>query len=1205
MQYKNFIKVDENFQYSINLQFDFNSLPKINGYIPTSSSIEVLETYIQNIYSDKAKDRTTVLIGPYGKGKSHLLLVLLGILSLSDSDIDNKSGLNAKDVMDSLISKISKIDESSAEKIKDLRQEKKRLLPIIINSNYSDLNQAFLMALKDALERFGISNLIPSTYFNEALKTIERWESGDFQEAERAFKRELKNSNFKSKAFKRKLENFDEEAYTVFKEIYPVISAGAEFNPLINSNIVSLYEEVNIKLCNETDFSGMFIVFDEFSKFIEGTISTNAAKDLKVIQELGELTHRSDKNQMHCAFITHKSIGDYISNVPKEQLDGWRTVEGRIKELYFTSTSVQNYELIANAIHINPESFHDFIEENKDSFKEVNEIFNFSNLFDNGEQNLITKQCFPLNPITTYALPRVSEKVAQNERTLFTFIAKDEPGSLGRIIKENTGTMDILNLNTLYDYFEVLFRKELFHSYVHNIYVKASSALSKIKENDEKKVVKALAIIYVINELEKVSPNSLTIAAALNLEHNECKNILHKLENKKLIVKKRSTEYFDFLPGNSADVVKDIQNYKALKVTKVNSINVLENIVSLGYIIPKRYNDQYEMTRFFKKAFISAERIQNISYAEELLNFYNSDGVIFHLIYTNEAERDIAVNKIKELNDERILICIPKKPFNKIDTLKEYEAIQIIKKEKADATDENYSTQELGIFEEDIISDIENYIKDNFNIASNKCKIYSYIGEIKNISKQAYLNKFISDICSNVFNRTPVINNELINKSKLTSPILKARDKILKFIFEEWDICTDGIVGSSPEATIFRALIKNKGLMLDNQSNDEGLNDILNEVRNFLSEDSGNKKCFKDLYDILEAAPYGIRKGIIPVYIAYIMKDFKEEIVIYYGEKEVPLSLNTLNKINETPDKYYLLMEIGTSEKMKYIDQLSETFKQYRSSKEIGYNKFGSLVDAIQNWMQSLPKYTRQYTVLHKSDKKSVIEVDVAESIQMLRKELLTFEINPREFLFVTVMQDIIKTNTYDKCFMELANIKNELDTFISKVNTLIIKETKILFNKTYKGELSSLLTTWYKDLNEKNKNHLYDINANSFLKYISNLNTFNDTDILNKLSLIATNLSIEDWNDSTFDIYKKEIRRIKYEVETYKEAKKDDSVNTFEINLNIDGQKVSKNFAEGSISKMGNTLFNDLESTLDDFGDAIDINEKRNILMKLLEKFM
>ena len=57
----------------------------VNRYIPTRSSVSILKQYLTNIVRGQG-EHATILIGPYGKGKSHLLLVLLALLCKSEDE---------------------------------------------------------------------------------------------------------------------------------------------------------------------------------------------------------------------------------------------------------------------------------------------------------------------------------------------------------------------------------------------------------------------------------------------------------------------------------------------------------------------------------------------------------------------------------------------------------------------------------------------------------------------------------------------------------------------------------------------------------------------------------------------------------------------------------------------------------------------------------------------------------------------------------------------------------------------------------------------------------------------------------------------------------------------------------------------------------------------------------------------------------------
>ena len=151
-----YISFNNDFRDSVNLYLDLNKVEKINSYLPTKSSVDVLASYLEFVASNK--QHSTLLIGPYGKGKSHLLLLLLAILSMDKSNKENIS------VLSDLAKKIKNTDKDVAKKIEECINNKTRFLPVLIMSTQGDLNQAFLVGLNDALKREGLSELTPETY---------------------------------------------------------------------------------------------------------------------------------------------------------------------------------------------------------------------------------------------------------------------------------------------------------------------------------------------------------------------------------------------------------------------------------------------------------------------------------------------------------------------------------------------------------------------------------------------------------------------------------------------------------------------------------------------------------------------------------------------------------------------------------------------------------------------------------------------------------------------------------------------------------------------------------------------------------------------------------------------------------------------------------------------------------------------------------
>lgn len=258
---RDIIQFNSNFKTAINLYLSLNKAEKVLGYIPTKSSVSFLGEYLKAVLENK--EQATLLVGPYGKGKSHLLLVLLAVLSMKKTP-ESESAINE------LIDNVSKTDEVGERVSEYIGQvwDKKRFLPVLITDTTGDLNQAFLYGLNDALKRDGLLDLAPETYYSIALDRIDDWEQNYF-ETYKMFERELTQNGMSIAELKTDLKQYSQKTLILFKEIYPKVTAGSEFNPMALADALPLYKSVSEKLVDEYGYSGIYIVFDEFSKFIE------------------------------------------------------------------------------------------------------------------------------------------------------------------------------------------------------------------------------------------------------------------------------------------------------------------------------------------------------------------------------------------------------------------------------------------------------------------------------------------------------------------------------------------------------------------------------------------------------------------------------------------------------------------------------------------------------------------------------------------------------------------------------------------------------------------------------------------------------------------------------------------------------------------------------------------------------------------------
>lgn len=75
----------------------------------------------------------------------------------------------------------------------------------------------------------------------------------------------------------------------------------------------------------------------------------------------------------------------------------------------------------------------------------------------------------------------------------------------------------------------------------------------------------------------------------------------------------------------------------------------------------------------------------------------------------------------------------------------------------------------------------------------------------------------------------------------------------------------------------------------------------------------------------LTKAPYGMRRGVLPVYIAEQIMQLEDMPVIYHDKTEIALSPKLIVDAVAMPENHYLYVEMETAEKLEYIEGLENS----------------------------------------------------------------------------------------------------------------------------------------------------------------------------------------------------------------------------------------------------------------------------------------
>lgn len=922
---RDIIQFNSNFKTAINLYLSLNKAEKVLGYIPTKSSVSFLGEYLKAVLENK--EQATLLVGPYGKGKSHLLLVLLAVLSMERTP-------ESESVINELIDKVSKTDEVGERVSEYIGQvwDKKRFLPVLITDTTGDLNQAFLYGLNDALKRDRLLDLAPETYYSIALDRIDDWEQNYF-ETYKMFERELTQNGMNIAELKTNLKQYSQKALILFKEIYPKVTAGSEFNPMALSDALSLYKSVSEKLVDEYGYSGIYIVFDEFSKFIEGQNNTAAGTNMHLLQSMCELATDSKNAQVFITMVTHKSIKEYGKYLSRDLINLFTGIEGRIIEKYFVTSSKNNYELIKNAIVkddsklLNIPHYEKYL--GKEKFKEFFSLPAFrSGFYETEFKNVIFNGCYPLNPIAAYLLLNISEKVAQNERTLFTFISNDEPHSMARFVSEHTSDKEwSIGADLIYEYFSALFKKDVVNEFIHNIWLSAEYAIDKCDTEDQRKIVKALAVILIVNKEDEIPATEKYLKLCINASDPE--QALIELKKKEFIYKKNSTGSYVFKTRAGSELKAEIKRQRELKGDNVNYSKVLLDVTGNYFIIPRKYNTVKMMTRYFTNEFMDVDDFLNITSSTVLLD-NTLDGKVITLYSFSRIKQEAVKQHLLELAEKRLVVICPKKGLKAKKQLKDYEIISDLKENQLFTDNNEILKRELPLLLDDLTIELETIIGSVYEDDLDTKVFYFNDDRIENV-KSGNVEEAVNECCLNVYTSTPIINNEMVNRAEIgTAQTKKARLNIVHTILSHTDT-PEFYNGSNQEATIYRALFGVTGI-IDGDTR-EDIQFVIDEINRYVDSCCDKKAAVKEMVYKLVKAPYGMRTGVIPFYLAYVLANRREDIIVYFLNKEVQITSEIVVNMCEQPEDYaiYALDDYIADYKRKCKTAWQNAWNNYRA----------------------------------------------------------------------------------------------------------------------------------------------------------------------------------------------------------------------------------------------------------------------------------
>ncbi|MGF1670666.1 MAG: hypothetical protein ACFCU6_09470, partial [Balneolaceae bacterium] len=507
---------------------------------------------------------------------------------------------------------------------------------------------------------------------------------------------------------------------------------------------------------------------------------------------------------------------------------------------------------------------------------------------------------------------------------------------------------------------------------------------------------------------------------------------INQLEEKKIIRCRSYKNQFILFEGTDFDIEFELQNATSKIEPVTNVVSELKKNFDFHYVPAKRITYKKGTPRFFE--FILSEK------AQTKLPKAPIDGII-NLVFKENTERVKEISKKERLP---VLYGVFSNTAEMEDQLFKIKRTQFLI-DKVQSVD-IVATRELKHLLQAQVDELNDTILNRIYTGSDHIT-WIYKGNPLKIDSSGEFNYQLSHICEEVYHKAPVFKNELINKYRVSPAIYKPRKELLKDLLENYNHENLGYPTETfpPEKMIYLSLLKNTGIHKNRNngwgfgepSPESGFIELWKASEEFFESTKSGRRKLTDFISILEKPPYGLKAGLIEMWIPIYLIIKQNDFALFQEEAYVPeLNYDIINLVLRNPK----IFEI----KAFHINDLKKKlFSKYRSL----MNQDEEVEFTNKSFVETIRPYLLIYADLNEYGRKTR---KISTAAQHLRSAIMSAT-DPEKAFFEDFISALgfasLKDLESDKAIKNLARqmdtcieeIKNSFDKLIDRIEACIV----------------------------------------------------------------------------------------------------------------------------------------------------------------------
>ena len=751
-----------------------------------------------------------------------------------------------------------------------------------------------------------------------------------------------------------------------------------------------------IDLARKTQ-GGLLLVIDELGKNLEYITEHQSETDLFLLQQIAELPSDKNSPKIFVFGLLHQSFAGYASRLSTLQRNEWTKIQGRFEDISFTESTEQVVNLIAQAIEHKQEN--DFQTRLRDwEAGWISILRHVSDCFPWNEGQL--QKVFPLHPISVQVLPVLCQKYAQNDRSLFTFLAGSEPFSLPSFLnshhwKTSSKTTEIqtLKLHDLYDYF--VESVGIISQPKHTRWIEVHSRITEAtgQTSDEVKALKTIGILNLVNNPKAgmaVVVLALCSDPANKEEKTQWERVIKGLIDKSFVTWRKRIDELRIWEGSDFEIEAAVKT-EVEKLQNSSYAYLLNKLYPLSPLVAQRHSYQTGTLRYFECEY--ADHSTDLTRLTS--NDPSSDGKI---LYWVDLQKEISLFPESTVEDKPLVIIASENIEAFQQALLDYIALKKVASEATQLTTDGVARKEV---KQRLVGSkrlLDHLFHQTFYLPSPS--VYCWINDERvSFRKESEFNKALSVVLDDCYKKGLTCWNELINRRRLSPNSVRARRELMTAMLENGEKEGLGLDGYGPDVNIYRSLLLKPGIHREIEGEwcftdpdpESGIYPVWERIEEYCISAQESTKSISDLIDELKKVPYGIKDGPIPVLITAVLMKHADDIGLYYNDRYLPtVEPEQLDFLTRFPARYSVKCFDIEGEKAQFFEAVEEVFEGSAiTNRNLRNAKLLGNVAPLIRIVKSLPPYSIQTREL--SDQAIAVReavLQMTEPDQMLFKDL-------------------------------------------------------------------------------------------------------------------------------------------------------------------------------------------------------------------------